>query len=419
MSGAIGVELGPEIIRAVRLDRWGRAGAVTFEQHWDPARPAEAFAALGESLGKASRIAVTVDLSFLFAKMVRLPPLSAAEKRRILTLEPERFFPVRAEDLVVAVRNEDNLVFAARSSDLGVWITELERIAPVDLVEASPVSLARALGRAAPGGATILMEEKPQGVGIADVRAGRLRGVRRMWQDSEELTAAVAAEGDLAGPVYLRPLNGNQGWQPVPAREVADLPFVAGLASPYLAAYGAVLGLGGDLGEAMLPLELSDRIQSRRSRAVMFSALVCALALGFAVASLDEFRSRTLRKLDADIAQVRARAEGALALERRADALSRETRAVAAMEAGRSDLIGGIAALTRLLPRDTHLQALRSTGRDWQIDGYGRESAQLVAKLEESPQFENVRFLTATSRTRIDGRPYESFSIALRLVPAP
>lgn len=419
MSGTIGLELGPEIIHAVRIDRWGRAGAVTFEQRWDPGQPAPAFAALRESLGKVSRLAVTVDLSFLFAKVVRLPPLSAAEKRRILTLEPERFFPVRAEDLVVAVRSEDNLVFAARGSDLGLWLTELEGIAPVDLVEASPVSLARALRRAVPGEATILLEEREEGVGIARITDGRVRRVRRIREDSEELKAAVAATGETAGPVYLRPLNGNQGWRPLGAAGVTDLPSVAGLAPPYLAAYGAALGLGGDLGEAMLPPELSDRIQKRRRRTVRLSAIVCALALGFALASLDEFRARTLRKLDADITQVRARAEGALALERQADALTREARAVAAMEAGRLDLVGGIAALTRLLPNGAHVQALRSTGRDWQIDGYARESAQLVTQLEESPRFENVRFLTATSRTRIDGRSYESFSIAFRLVPAP
>jgi type IV pilus assembly PilN-like protein len=419
MSGTIGLELGPEVIRAVRLDRWGRSCSGTFEQHWDPAQPAVAFAALRESLGKVKRLAVTIDLSFLFAKQVRLPPLSAEEKRRILTLEPERFFPVRAEDLVVSVRGEDNLVFAVRASELGPWLSELETIAPVELVEAAPVSIARALRVSDPGKGTIVMEEKHNGVGIAKIEGGRVRGIRRMGEDSEELAATVASPGESVGAVYLRPLNGNQGWRPLGAATVRDLPSVAGAAPHHLAAYGAALGLGGDLGEAMLPNDLSQRIFRRRRRSVVLGALVAALGLGFALFSLDDFRSRTLRKLEAEIVQVRRRAEGPLALEREADAVNREARAVAAIEAGRFDLVGGIAALTHRLPGGAHLESLRATGRDWQIDGYARESAALVAQLEADPRFENVRFLTATSRTQVDGKSYESFSIALRLVPAP
>jgi Tfp pilus assembly protein PilN len=169
----------------------------------------------------------------------------------------------------------------------------------------------------------------------------------------------------------------------------------------------------------MLPPDLSRRILGRRRRSVVLSAIACALAFAFALFSLDGYRSRTLRKLDSEISRVRERAEGALALERKADVLSREARAMAAMGADRLDLVGAIAALTRRLPAGAHLLALRSTGRDWQIDGYARESAPLVARLEEDPLFENVRFLTATSRSQVDGKAYESFSIALHLVPAP
>jgi Tfp pilus assembly protein PilN len=108
-----------------------------------------------------------------------------------------------------------------------------------------------------------------------------------------------------------------------------------------------------------------------------------------------------------------------LTLSRQSDALGREARAVAAIEGERLDQVAALMALTRRLPSGAYLSALRSTGRDWQIDGYAREAAPLVARLEDDPWFEDVHFLTATSRTLIDGKVYESFSIALHLVPAP
>jgi Tfp pilus assembly protein PilN len=92
---------------------------------------------------------------------------------------------------------------------------------------------------------------------------------------------------------------------------------------------------------------------------------------------------------------------------------------VAAIQAERMDPLAALAALTRRLPPEAYISALRTTGKDWQIDGYAREAAPLVARLEDDPRFEGVHFLSATSRTRMNGILYESFSIALRLVPAP
>lgn len=420
MSAAIGLEIGPELIRAVRLEGWGRARVRTFEQHWDRLQPATAVAALRESLGTAGRIAVTVDLSFLFAKQVRLPLLPIAEKRRILSLDPERFFPVRGEELVLAVRGEDNLVFAVRSSVIGPWLEALEAMGSVEMVEAGPVSLARALGRSDSGVATILTEEKDDGLGITQVSDGKVRRIRRIPSDPAGLAEAVTPDG--AGQVYLRPLNGNREWFPSAGLQMngaSDLPSVGGVPASHLAAYGAALGLGGSLDEALLPPELSNRINGRRRRVGVIAATVCLLALVFVGVSLDQFRSRTLQQLETEIAQVRERGEGALALERQAEAMRRQTRAVASLESERVDYIGALASLTRALPAGAHLQSLRSNGLDWQIDGYAREAAPLVSRLEADPHFTDVHFLSATSRVPLDGKSYESFSIALRLVPAP
>jgi Tfp pilus assembly protein PilN len=418
VSPRLGLELGPELIRAVRLERGGRPLQV-LELHWDPKDPAEMVKTLRESLGSAGRLAVTVDLSFLFAKQVRLPPLSVVEKRRILAMEPERFFPVRGEELVLAVRREDNLVFAARASMLGTWLEALEAIGPVELVEPSPVSLARALGKLDSGEATILMEEKGEAVGIAEIAAGRVRRVRRT-NDPAELATALADEANGPRHLYLRPLNGNADWPTLGANANAgELPSVSGVAPSHLAAYGAALGIGAELDEALLPPNLARRIARRRRRSFILSGLACVLALIFALLSVDEFRSRALQKLESRSAQLRPAADRALAVQRQAEVLTKEAQTVAAIEAERLDPLAALAALSTRLPPGSYLTALRGTGRDWQIDGYAREAAPLVARLEEDPSFDNVHFLSATRRTRMDGKIYESFSIALRLVPAP
>lgn len=284
------------------------------------------------------------------------------------------------------------------------------------------MSLARALHRAGHSEGTLLLEEKHEGVVIVEMGAGRISGIRRIRGEPEEMAAWVSAAGESAGKLYLRPLNGNRGWRPaspLPQGTAGELPSIDGIAPPYLAAYGVAVGIGGDLSEALLPTDHSRRILRRRMRRVMASALACTLSLILALAALDGFRGRSLRKLDGEISQLRGRAEGALALDRQAGDLSRQASAVAIIEAERIDMAGALAALTRRLPAGAHLQSLRGGGADWQIDGYAREAAPLVARLEEDPSFEGVHFLTASSRTRLNEKVYESFSIAFRLVPAP
>src|SRR2546426_7316880 len=100
----LGIELGARTLRGVRLEGWYRTRARTVEIEWDREHPAEAVAALRQHFGPARRIALALDLPLLFTKQVQLPALGPAGKRSILRLEPERFFPVRGEDIVPAVR---------------------------------------------------------------------------------------------------------------------------------------------------------------------------------------------------------------------------------------------------------------------------------------------------------------------------
>src|SRR6266511_5114447 len=76
-------------------------------------------------------------------------------------------------------------------------------------------------------------------------------------------------------------------------------------------------------------------------------------------------------------------------------------------------------ALSRQLPAGAVVRGLRSTGGEWQVDGYAPNAARLLAALGATPEFKEVHFLSATNRAQLGDRTYESFSLAFRFVPAP
>src|SRR3989454_6729667 len=160
MMARLGVELGARAVRGVRLEGRLRTRARVVQVECDPENPAEAIETLRQHLGPAHRIAVALDVPLLFIKQMKLPPLSEPEKRNILRLEPERFFPVRAEEIVPAVRGDDDLVFAAREAPLATWVAALEELGPVDVVEPGPLALARALAQVQLMGAVVLLDRR-------------------------------------------------------------------------------------------------------------------------------------------------------------------------------------------------------------------------------------------------------------------
>src|SRR2546428_10892115 len=135
MMARLGVELGARALRGVRLEGWFRPRARVVEVECDPANPAEAVEALRQHLGPARRIAVALDVPLLFMKRVKLPPLGEQEKRNILRLEPERFFPVRAEEIVPAGRGGDDFVFPAQEGPLATRVAAPEENGSGDLCE--------------------------------------------------------------------------------------------------------------------------------------------------------------------------------------------------------------------------------------------------------------------------------------------
>jgi Tfp pilus assembly protein PilN len=421
VSASIGLELDPRVIRGVRLEGWNPRPTRTLEVEWTADSIGEVAQGLREQLGQARRVAVAVRLPLLFAKRVKLPPLSPAERRKILRLEPQRFFPVRLEDLVIALGKGD-LVFAALEDKIAEWTAALEVLGPVDLVEPGPVALARALGSAGVTDGDAVLDDGASGVGVIKIRSGAVTSTRRVY--GSLAAAAAALESGVDGsphPVYLEPWSETSaralapGPSGAPPRPLPDTPAVP---APFLTAYGAALGIGRDLDDALLTDELEARIRGRRRREIVFAALACMAALVLALMSADAWRARTARELAAEVRDLQAKAVPALALRNEIGILSRQTHAVAEVEAERPDPLRVMLALLSRLPPGAYLQTLRLTGVGWQIDGYASQAASVIEALGTAPEFHEVRFISATDRAQFGDRTYESFSVAFRFVPA-
>lgn len=423
MSSRLGLELGPHTIRAVRFSGMTRSQVRTLEVEWDYENPGAAVAALRDHLGRGRQVFAAVDLSLLRVKRITLPPVPLEEKRRILSLEPDRFFAVRGEEMVFALQPEGDLVFAGAETLVAAWTDALADLGPLERLEPAPIALARAVAKAGSETALILQVGPDESTTASRLSGGRVTWVRRLRGDAAQAMRQLRSEDETAPdePVYVAPWSDEleRAFEPIEDAEARPLPHVANLDPAYLTAYGAGLASEADWRESLLTAELEQTLGRRRRLRLGLAAVACAAALVFAVASLEASRARAEERLDERIAAIQERAASALALQQRAEALDRQANAVVEIERTRPNPLEGLLELSEEFPEDAWIRSIRSAGGEVQIDGYARDAAALIPLFENDPRFEDVRFLSGTSRTQFGNEMYENFSLALRLVRAP
>jgi len=385
VSDRVGVEITGNRLRAVALAAWGDRPRAFADVDWDPAHPAASVAALASRMGRVGRIGLAIGLDHLYVKHVELPPAPAIIRRQMIAVEPDRFFPVQDERVTVGLAG--SVAFAIDQTTLDRWIQALETWAPVESVEAAPVAVSRAV--APLGDATYAFPLGDGSVGVIEVAGGALSAARNVTG-----TAADQAGSQSKG-----------------------LPRVRDVAPDSLAAWGAALGLDGDLTPMMLADGHRRTVERRRARRIAGAAAACGIAFGFAVWALDRSRDDALARLTAQQAELQSRAAPAAALQAQLTRLEQEDAVSQAVSSTRIDPLRVLAALGERLPRDVTVLNARAIGDEWRIDGTAANAAAILPALDGDPRFVDARFLAATARYREGGKTYESFSLAFRAKP--
>lgn len=384
MKPVAGLEISLYLVRAVTVSRFSRSPLRRFDLPWSAESIEDTVALLRENLGVVSSIGIALGFEFLHLKHLKLPPVDAAAKRQIVTLEPERFFPVSTPVVVTATEKSD-LVFAAEASIVEKWVAALDSWAPVQVVEPSPVAFVRGARRAGIRDGLFEIEAGKSERGYAELKAGALLSARR-----------------------LSARNANPGAVPAPEWH--------GVPGAFLPAFGAALGSGIDTNDMLLSEGLRTAIGRRRARSLVLSGAVAAASMMFAFFSATQSRARFLSRIEAEIASLRPQAAAAEGFENRIARIGLASAAANAAQA-RVDPLSVIASLSRLLPRDVIVMSVAGSGDEWQIAGTATDAGAILPALDADPEIENVRFLAGTSRFTEGRRTYETFSIGFRAIP--
>jgi hypothetical protein len=384
---SVGIELTPELVRAVSRSRWRGSHQRTLEVRWDPAQPEPTVAAFREALGPVGRIALSVSLGFLHVKRVNLPPVPPSDRKRMLALEPDRYFPVQGEPLAIALSAETDLAFAMDAALLERWIDAFTAWGPVEVAEPAPVSFARALaGRGADG--TYRVAAGPGELGVVELRGGRVDSARR-----------------LPGPSDIPGL--------------LPLPDLAGVSAEFLAASGVVGAFGAPFSEMLTTERVADGIHARRVTSALLASAACAAALVFALWSLDGSRERTLRETRAAAAAIEPRAADAVELQNELTSIRTEMAQIQQLGGtATTDALGVLAALSERLPPGAAVASLALQADEWRVEGTAADASQIVPLLDADDRFQDVRILSASTRFRDGARTSETFSVAFRARPA-
>src|SRR3989449_249481 len=297
---------------------------------------------------------------------------------------------------------------------------------PAEAVEALRQHLGPARARVQVTGAVVLLDGQADGIGIVEIREGRVTRARRVFGALDDAAAALLENGGTSGggPIYLTPWNEDRVrvlGTLLPEAMVQPLPTVADVVGPFLPAFGAALGIGTkpNFARTLVSPELGARITARWWRQLGLAVAVGVAALVFAVASADAWSARATRELEASLQSLKQRAAPTLSLQNQLQALDREAQAIRQVEQKRPDPLGVLLALSKQLPAGAYLRGMRWSGTEWQIDGYAPNTSRLMAQLGAAPEFKEVRFLSATTRGALGEKNYESFALAFRYAPAP
>lgn len=177
----------------------------------------------------------------------------------------------------------------------------------------------------------------------------------------------------------------------------------------------AVAG-AGDEGPVLLPrAAIGDRAPRLKRLDRVLVGLVAALALA-AVVSTPLAQHLRITRVERRIAELRPRAEAALARREHAERAAAGAAAVLHFRDSRPPLVAVLDALTRAVPDGAWLTALDLSGRELVIDGLSPSAAATALALERSGAFAGITFRSAITRDPANG--LERFELGAKIKEA-
>lgn len=163
----------------------------------------------------------------------------------------------------------------------------------------------------------------------------------------------------------------------------------------------------------LMSLEPKPAQKTAARLATAFAALLaaCVVTTGYGVYEVWSRQSEDAA-IEGEIAAVRARVAEIGKLSEENDRLREQRGRLARKKSDEPAMMILIEALSRALPDSAYLTELEIEGREVRMVGKSENATALITILEDTPQFENVRFSAPT--TREPSETVETFSIVGR-----
>lgn len=159
-------------------------------------------------------------------------------------------------------------------------------------------------------------------------------------------------------------------------------------------------------GPILLPLAGADeqRTGRRLARRLNLAMGACAVALALAAAYVPLYENLEFSaRLDRDIAEARRSAEAVIELRRQVDLLSEDARFLSDQRSSTLSPLRVLNEVTRRAPDNTWVYELRLNGTEIQLLGFSASATNLIALIEDAPDFHGTRLRSPLTRSPQDG----------------
>jgi hypothetical protein len=397
---------------------------------------ASALAGLANALGITSgTLAVSLMPPLAEVRQIDLPPLRDDDLQRLLSRNPSRYFVgARGTQIVGATpagrraRGESAPVIAAAASarllamihvaaEQTGWA--IDGIAPAETAwAAGAIAIWPALAKQNLR-AVIAHDDRTD---LLEIENGRLAGVRRF--------RAGAADASMIADAVGRSNRVGIAGSTQPRRELSSALSALGISTSTPAGEWANTAERGDLlaahfaGKDAGPvLRSEDSVASQRARArklttIIFSAAAVLVAASALIELWGVHHQLDLVRRQRE--QIRPALSSTLIGRTTVEATYRHLAVLNGIERSSPQWAAVITSLSKSIPGDAYLTAIRSRDDSVIVDGLAQHAARVFDALEKAPGLTDVKAAAAVRREiQDDGTSLDHFTIAARVVTNP